>query len=66
MKRQLTAAQAKYRDFEDTTLELEREKNAQDRQLETQNLHSEELAPLLDDNVRLNYLILTIHHDCHL
>lgn len=35
MKRQLTAAQAKYRDFEDTTLELEREKNAQDRQLET-------------------------------
>ena len=35
MERQLAAAQAKYQDFEDTALQLEREKNAQDRQLES-------------------------------
>ncbi|KAI0794866.1 myosin II heavy chain [Abortiporus biennis] len=35
LERKLLAAQAKYQDFEDVVLQLERDKSAQDRQLET-------------------------------
>ncbi|KAH9994666.1 nonmuscle myosin heavy chain b [Russula vinacea] len=35
LERQLHAAQAKYQDFEDAALQLERDKNAQDRQVDT-------------------------------